>query len=215
MNGSALKYWLVLAAMLGTAYGMSKIWRNQKSQGDVPAHAAVEPVSRRPEIIVKPFELTDQAGKPFNTASLAGKVWVTSFFFTNCPAVCWRLNRVLADLQAEMPDSKVHFVSITCDPDNDTPEALAKYAAHFKADPTRWTFLTGKLDDLKAVGKQFWVSLDKAIHSDRVMVIDGAGKVRGDYRVTEPDEIGRLKKKLAQLATEEQEKPNSEVGPAE
>ena len=201
MKGSAVKYWLALAAMLGTAYGMSKVMPYLKGEADSAEHAA--PAAGRPEIIIKPFELTDQEGKPFNTASLKGQVWVASFFFTNCPAVCWQLNRNLAALQAEMPDSKAHFVSITCDPDNDTPEALAKYAAHFKADPARWKFLTGNLDDLKNVGKQFWVSLDKAIHSDRVMVIDGTGKVRGDYRVTQPEEIPRLKKKLAQIEAEQ------------
>jgi len=203
MNGSALKYWLALAAMLVTAYGMSMVWRYQKNHLDAEPHSTTEVTSRQPAITVKPFELTDTQGKPFNTASLQGKTWLASFFFTNCPAICWRLNKALADLQAEMPDSKVHFVSITCDPDNDTPEALAKYAAHFKADPARWTFLTGKLDDLKAVGKQFWLSLDKAIHSDRVMVIDGAGKVRGNYRVTEPDDLTRLKKKLAEIEAEQ------------
>ena len=94
--------------------------------------------------------LTDQDGKPFDSTSLRGKVWVGSFFFTNCPATCWRLNQTLAAMQQTSPTSQVRYVSITCDPDNDTPEALAKYAEHFKADPARWTFLTGDFDLIAA-----------------------------------------------------------------
>ena len=47
------------------------------------------------------FALTDQAGKPFDSESLRGKVWVGSFFFTNCPAVCWRMNQTLAALATD------------------------------------------------------------------------------------------------------------------
>ena len=186
MNGSAVKYWLALAAMLATAYGMSTIYRHQKDQAESPGHGVAEPTSRRPEIILKPFELTDQQGKPFSTASLEGKPWVASFFFTNCPAVCTQLNRTLAQVQADLPDSKVHFVSITCDPDNDTPEALAKYAAHFKADPARWKFLTGDINLIRRIGNDFFkVAVENQTHSDRAFVVDRNGQVRGRFRLTE------------------------------
>ena len=201
MNGSALKYWLALAAMLGTAYGMSTIWRYQQRHAEAHAKASAVHTPATP-VSVTPFELTSQEGEPFDTALLKGQVWAASFFFTNCPAICWRLNRALADLQAQMPQSKVHFVSITCDPDNDTPAALAKYAAHFQADPARWTFLTGDLNKLRAVGQSFQVSLDKQLHSDRVFIIDRTGKVRGNYRATEPDEVARMKKRLAEVEAE-------------
>jgi protein SCO1/2 len=152
--------------------------------------------------------LTDQAGEPFDSRSLDGKVWVGSFFFTNCPAVCWRLNQALAAWQETHPSSETRFVSITCDPANDTPEALAKYAAHFKADPTRWTFLTGDMNLIRSIGNEFFkVAVEPGTHSDRAFVVDRQGKVRGRFRLTEPDQLAMLEKLLEVVEAEQGASP--------
>lgn len=160
---------------------------------------------------VTPFTLIDQDGKPFDTASLAGRVWVGSFFFTACPSVCIRLNQTIAAMIAADPKSDVHFVSITCDPDNDTPEMLARYAMHFKADPLRWTFLTGDLEKIKRIGfEDFQVSVQKGEHSDRTFAVDRSGHIRGYYRITEPGQRERLVKLLAKLESEPAPAPDSQ-----
>jgi cytochrome oxidase Cu insertion factor (SCO1/SenC/PrrC family) len=90
------------------------------------------------------FALTDQRGRPVRRDDLQGKVWVASFIFTNCPDECPLMTAELAQLQSDLasiPD--LRFVSISVDPERDTPALLSQYADRFNADPERWLFLTG------------------------------------------------------------------------
>jgi protein SCO1/2 len=210
MTGSAVKYWLILACALATMYGSFIVWRREHSPSSAVAQARVAAPDRgQPPL--EDFVLTDQAGQQFDSASLRGKVWVGSFFFTNCPAVCWRLNQTLAALQETNPTSEARYVSITCDPANDTPAALARYAAHFKADPARWTFLTGDMNLIRRIGNdRFKVAVETETHSDRAFVVDRAGRVRGRFRLTEPNQVEMLKKVLAAVEDE----PTVEAEPA-
>ncbi len=216
--GAATKYWLLLACLLATIYGSFLLWRRDQATSLEAGNSKVQPVTtaafKRHEAATdaaspannapfKDFVLTDQQGQPFDSHSLHGKVWVGSFFFTNCPAICWRLNQTLAALQETNPASEAHFVSITCDPQNDTPSALARYAAHFQADPKRWTFLTGDMDLIRSIGNDtFKVAVETSTHSDRAFVVDRNGKVRGRFRLTEPDQLEMLKKLLAMVEAE-------------
>lgn len=149
------------------------------------------------------FDLTDQDGQPFSSKSLEGKAWVGSFFFTQCPAVCWRMNQILAKWQADHPDSKIRFVSITCDPLTDTPKALKQYADHFKADPKRWTFLTGDMSYITKLAKdKFMLAVERGTHSSRAIVFDAEGKLRGAPDVTVADGEKQFKELLAEIDAE-------------
>ncbi|MBI3837215.1 MAG: SCO family protein [Planctomycetia bacterium] len=203
MSGSVAKYWLLMGVLLAAIYGSFVAWRISHSEAQMPhgPGATTAAASKRPPLT--DFVLTDSAGETFDSASLRGQVWVGSFFFTNCPAVCWRLNQALAGLQETNPTSAAHFVSITCDPDNDTPQALRSYAERFKADPARWTFLTGDLKLIRRIGNDFFqVAVDKGTHSDRAFVVDRKGQVRGRFRLTEPDQLDMLRKLLAVVEAE-------------
>jgi cytochrome oxidase Cu insertion factor (SCO1/SenC/PrrC family) len=219
MKTSAVRYWVLLALVAGAMYGSLAIYRKSRPvDRPVGANATVRPavsnVSAANEQSIKaqaamasgpvaPFKLTDQDGQEFDSASLDGKVWVASFFFTNCPAICWRMNQALAAWQHTHPNADVHFVSITCDPDNDTPAALKTYANHFKADPKRWTFLTGDMKQIQAVGQDsFKIAVVKGDHSDRACVVDKSGKIRGRFRLTEPDQAELLDRLLDVVTSE-------------
>lgn len=212
MNGSSVKYPLILGCLLLAMYGSFVLWRHQQQAAMIaeatasksrPADAATVTTTKSNEPPLEEFSLIDQDGKPFDSKSLQGKVWVGSFFFTNCPAVCWRLNQNLAAIQQTNPTSDVRYVSITCDPDNDTPAALKKYAEHFKADPAHWNFLTGDMNLIRQIGNDmFKVSVETGTHSDRAFIVDRAGQVRGRFRTTEPDQLEMLKKQLAQVEAE-------------
>jgi protein SCO1/2 len=167
------------------------------------------PVAPPPGSIVPPtpklkhFDLTDQDGQPFSSKSLDGKPWVGSFFFTQCPAVCWRLNQILAKWQVDHPDSKIRFVSITCDPQTDTPQALKTYADHFKADPARWTFLTGEMGYITKVARdKFLLAVQRGTHSSRAIVFDAEGNLRGAPEVTTADGEKQFKELLAEIDAE-------------
>src|SRR5579872_173153 len=102
---------------------------------------------------VPEFKLTDQTGSEFtSTASLAGRVWVADFFFTNCPGPCPRMSSQMHQVQTALAGKDVKLVSMTVDPDRDTPEKLAKYAAFYSATPGVWYFLTGPRETLDHLG---------------------------------------------------------------
>lgn len=217
MNTSAVKYWVLLALILGAVYGSFVLTRGpadreaakrtEKKSAAAPTSQAAtgNPIDSTASADgpVAPFKLIDQDGQEFDSASLDGKVWVASFFFTNCPAICWRMNQALAAWQHLHPDADVHFVSITCDPDNDTPEALKRYAEHFKADPKRWTFLTGDMKTIQAIGQEsFKITVVKGDHSDRACVVDRQGQIRGRFRLTEPDQAEMLDRLLMVVTSE-------------
>ena len=209
MKRAALTYWLGMLVLCTVFYVSLKAWQRleagSSSQPDARAVAAAdERAHRAPSVAdldktVERFELIDQNGEKFDSATLEGKVWVASFFFTNCPGVCWRLNQAVSNLQAET-SKDVQFVSITCDPKNDTPQALATYAKHFKAEPARWHFLTGDFKDIQNVGqKSFMVAVDVAVHSERAMVVDKAGKIQGSFNMLDAEQVKKLKTKVEEL----------------
>ena len=150
------------------------------------------------------FELTDQEGNQFDSASLKGKVWMGSVFFANCPGPCFRENQAIADILREIDDPNFVAVSLTCDPENDTPAALEHYAERFEADPQRWKFLTGDMDVIKRVGtKTFLLPVEIGVHSERGAVFDREGRLRGSYHLLQEDRVDRLKKLIRDVLAED------------
>jgi cytochrome oxidase Cu insertion factor (SCO1/SenC/PrrC family) len=93
---------------------------------------------------VPDFTLVDQHNHPLRKTDLEGKIWVANFMFTNCPDECPLMTAAIAQLQSDLADVlELRLVSITVDPERDTPAVLAQYAQRFQADPQRWFFLTG------------------------------------------------------------------------
>ena len=93
---------------------------------------------------VPDFALIDQRGHPVRRGDFDGKVWIASFIFTNCPDECPLMTSEMARLQSNLAHmADLRFVSISVDPDRDTPAVLSQYAERFNADPGRWFFLTG------------------------------------------------------------------------
>lgn len=164
---------------------------------DVPTFPPGQPAER--------FELTDQEGNQFDSASLEGKVWMGSVFFANCPGPCFRENQAIADILREIDDPNFVAVSLTCDPENDTPAALEHYADRFEADPQRWKFLTGDMDVIKRVGtKTFLLPVEIGVHSERGAVFDREGRLRGSYHLLQEDRVERLKKLIRDVLAEDE-----------
>ncbi len=150
------------------------------------------------------FVLTDQTGAPFDSAALAGKVWVGSVFFANCPGPCFRENQALADILREIDHPDLVVVSLTCDPENDTPEALGRYAERFEADAARWKFLTGDMAVIKRIANgTFRLPAEVGVHSERGVVFDRQGKLRGGYHLLQPDRVEQLKALVREVLAEE------------
>jgi protein SCO1/2 len=105
-------------------------------------------------------------------------------------------------------------VSLTCDPANDTPEALAKYAERFEADPRRWKFLTGDLKLIEQVGqKTFRLPVELGVHSERGVVFDREGRLRGGYHLLQPDRVELLTKLIREVLAERRAAAESGIVP--
>jgi protein SCO1 len=141
------------------------------------------------------FILTNQNGAPVSAADLHGRVWVADIIFTRCPGPCARMSRQMKELQAELPaDSCARLVSLTTDPDFDTPPVLSAYAGRFGADTNRWVFLTGtrtQIGDL-AIGSLKLSAVEKKlpdreaaddlfVHSTIFVVVDKQARLRGVF----------------------------------
>lgn len=151
-----------------------------------------------------PFTLTDQNGDVFASPSLAGKVWLGAVFFANCAGPCFRENQAIAEILREIDHPDLRVVSLTCDPVNDTPEALRRYAERFEADPGRWKFLTGDMDEITRVGtKKFLLPVEVGVHAEKGVVFDRRGRLRGGFSLTDADRLALLKKLIREVLAEE------------
>jgi len=96
--------------------------------------------------------LTDQNGQKVSLASLKGKPALVDFIYTTCPGPCLVLTsrmKAIADQLGPQASSKVSFISITVDPEHDTPAGLRAYAKEQGADRAGWIFLTGSPADVE------------------------------------------------------------------
>jgi protein SCO1/2 len=157
----------------------------------VQAHeAAHEQGERLPMIGAAPeFALTSQDGAEVTLAASRGKVVAVTFIYTWCPDICPMLTDKMARVQDELgPDfgAKIVFVSITVDPERDTPEALKEYAAAFDADFTGWSFLTGEPSAVLEVAHRYGIAVARQSdgqvdHTLLTTLVDRRGIMRVQY----------------------------------
>ena len=158
---------------------------------------------------------TERSGKPMSFGELRGQVWIATMFFASCPNQCRELNQTVAALHNDPDFKNVKFVSISVDPAVDTPEALSKTADILGADPKRWLFFTGKLDDIVRLGKQAKVEAGYKSHVPRLILFDQQGRIRGYYMFNDAQQIAKLRKEVAKLLAgkSDQGKEKSGQGP--
>lgn len=145
---------------------------------------------------VPEFVLTDQRGAKFDsTAELNGKVWVADFMFTNCPGPCPRMSAQMKQVQNALAPNGVRMVSLTIDPQRDSPETLKVYASRYSARPGVWFFLTGDVQTLRHLDRDVFKlgDIDGSLdHSTRFVLVDRKEQVRGFYLTEDSDAIQRV-----------------------
>jgi cytochrome oxidase Cu insertion factor (SCO1/SenC/PrrC family) len=144
---------------------------------------------------VADFTLTNQDGQVTSLATLTNHVWVADIVFTRCAGPCPRMTGQMKSLQNSLPpDSSVKLVTLTTDPDNDTPAVLKKYGQRFDADSNRWMFLTGtkaqianlagdslKLSAVPVKPEDRKDSAELFIHTTIFVVVDKHARLRGFF----------------------------------
>jgi protein SCO1/2 len=136
-----------------------------------------------------PFTLTSQDGKSVALADLRGKVVALTFIYTGCPDICPLLTQKMVEVQDELGaifGAKVAFVSISLDPEHDTPEVLKDYAQFWGARLDGWSFLTGSPDAVGEVARRYGVFFSKredggVDHTQLTTLVDADGQMRVQY----------------------------------
>jgi cytochrome oxidase Cu insertion factor (SCO1/SenC/PrrC family) len=130
--------------------------------------------------VLPDFELVEASGQPFRIGDLRGKVWVASLFFTHCKASCPMMTSQLNRFQEAVNNPDIVLVSLSIDPERDTPERLREYAELVGADRDRWYFLTG---DMETVFK---------LAEDHLLLGTGRDRETGDIKKAAEDAVAAL-----------------------
>jgi protein SCO1/2 len=155
------------------------------------------------------FRMTDQTGKPFDSESLKGKVWVVEFFFTRCTGVCPVMNRNMKKVYDALKGFEgFEIVSISVDSNHDTPEVLAEYAKKFGADATKWHFLNGPKEDVVRLSREGFLLgtsevPEEFVHSNRFVLVGRDGLIRSYYVGTDEADVHQLIADALRLVKEE------------
>ena len=176
---------LLLLVMICVAYALSLMELSGRHRR--PALPALGEVAN--------FTLMNQDGRVVTLADLSNHVWVADIIFTRCAGSCPIMSGQMKSLQDALPaNSPVRLVTLTTDPDFDTPPVLKKYSERFSADPGRWMFLTGTKEEIgKLAGDSLKLSAvpvkpedrqnaaDLFIHSTIFVVVDKQARLRGVF----------------------------------
>ena len=151
------------------------------------------------------FKLTDQYNNQVTSAVTKDKIHVADFFFARCLGICPKMTSQLQRVQeAFLNNPDVLIMSYTVDPENDTVEALQNYAEQHGAVKDKWYLMTGEKKDIYKLAKQgYYVTAkednvqssnleEKFVHTDKFVLVDKQGHIRGFYNGTDPKEIDKL-----------------------
>jgi len=184
---------VVLAVPMGVLLFRQTVQPDLPSLGDLPA-----------------FSLVAEDGKPFRKDDLLGRVWIADFVFTSCADACPRLQGKMKSLQDRLvpleQGGNIGLLSISVDPERDTPEKLRQYGQIFGARPGLWRSLTGDQTEVeRTVVKGFHTAMAKVprenadphleafeiMHGERLVLVDRLGRIRGYYDADDRDRLLR------------------------
>lgn len=159
-----------------------------------------------PIVLVPEWSLIDQDGNTFGKSELLGKLYVADFFFTSCPSICPKLTDAMKEVYERFKgkNDRIHFVSISVDPDTDSPSVLKEFMKSNAIDYPNWHSLTGSKGDIyEVVVEKMRVHMgDKEIipdgdgaydipHLAQLALFDQNGDLRGLFR-TDSMELSAL-----------------------
>jgi protein SCO1/2 len=148
---------------------------------------------------VPAFALTADDRRQVTDDLFRGKVSIVDFIFTECGGTCPMMSTKMADLQSVLRDERhVQFVSVSVDPETDTPDVLAEYGSRYGAVRGKWMFLTGPKEAIMKLTREgFHLGLDiegdgAIIHSQKFVLVDQRGAIRGYYDSEDAQDMKNL-----------------------
>ena len=209
-----MKKIVLIGAVLLIAIPIAYYFINQRNEKKLPIinpcdllHDVVAPELRNKcrGHRIEDFEFYNQNGNYIKSSEIKGGIWVVEYFFATCKGICPTMNSQLKRVQkAYKDDESVKIMSFTVDPENDTIEALKKYAVEHDAIDGKWHFFTGDRADLYELARKSFFLLKPAeaenldyaggdfMHTNNFVLIDSKRRIRGYYDGTNPDEVDEL-----------------------
>ncbi len=199
--------WTVLAlVIIGIALAFALSSRSNQPAQEVPSLPVYAQIAD--------FNLTNQIGRAVSLADLKGRIWIADIVFTRCAGPCPTMTRQMAGLQAALPVA-IQYVTLTTDPEFDTPVVLKSYGEQFGADFGRWHVLTGskreigklaidglKLTALDIPAEKRANDADLFVHSTIFVLVDKQARVRGTFESDEPEFKAKILAAIRQLERE-------------
>lgn len=179
---------LILGSTLGALFISGTVLLTiaaRKNSGPLPVYGTL------PE-----FALTDSTGAEFRSERLGGKVVIADFMFTDCRGICPMLTREMTRLQKMFAGNpSLELLSVSVDPENDSPAVLAAFAKENDIDTANWHLLTGDRSSVREFiiqGCKIGMPDEPLHHSDRFVLWDSQGRIRGYYSLSHPDSLKKL-----------------------
>jgi protein SCO1/2 len=149
------------------------------------------------------FSLVSQTGAAFTDRDLAGRVHIASFIYSRCSAVCPTLVANLRRVDRAVTNPALRFVAYSVTPDFDTPGVLADFGREHSLDPARWTLVTGDKSQIYRLARESYFADDDRVraaiaepdaflHTEKVVLVDRHGRLRGVYDATQPFDMDKL-----------------------
>ncbi|MEI6083257.1 MAG: SCO family protein [Verrucomicrobiota bacterium] len=158
---------------------------------------------------VTDFSLVESSGKPTSLADLRGRVWVAGFILTRCSGQCPIITHNMLLLQKLLPAREdVRLVSVSVDPEHDTPQVLAAYAVTNGVDRSGWWFLTGSRPAMEQLVRETFKLLvdasagtdeEPVMHSAKLVLVDRVGQIRGYYDGNDVETMKKLARDVKRL----------------
>lgn len=193
---------LVALALVGLSTALAV-----RSGGVTAAPSILQDLGKLPD-----FRLTDQDGVPRGLPDLAGKWWVADFIFTTCHSSCPVMTKNMNKLRRSVAASgSILMVSISVDPERDTPEQLKKYSKEKDLATAGWWFLTGSRDAVQRLALDgFHLGIQEnpqnpaepILHSRKFVLVDDRGHIRGYFDGMETAEVEALQAELERISGE-------------
>lgn len=214
MSRPAKQYVLIAAVAVVILAGAGALLLTRFSEPDLPVYGTLPDLS-----------LVDQDGQNFRLAATRGKVVVLGLIYTHCPDVCpvitGKMKAVQARLKSAGLEDAVVFLTVTFDPERDTPPVLRRYAEAYELDLTNWRLLTGPADAIEGLTDLLGFYTERTYvaerpaaagspdvrpdtpyfitHSDRFFIVDRKGQIRASLpgSRTDVDQALRIIRRLA------------------
>jgi protein SCO1/2 len=149
------------------------------------------------------FSLLDQNGNAFTAGDVAGRVYVASFIYTRCSSICPTLVGNLRRVDRTLNDGRFRIVSFSVTPDLDPPRVLKAFGDERQIDRSRWILATGDKSEVFRLAREKYFASDEVLartladpdaflHTEKLVLVDATGRLRGVYDGTLAAEVDHL-----------------------